>query len=64
MGEIADYYSWGAGAPEPDEYEELTNGRIYADIDGKPACANCNGNNIKTSNKGNLYCADLCWARE
>lgn len=33
MGEIADYYSWGGGAPEPDDLEVETDGRIYEGVE-------------------------------
>lgn len=64
MGEIADYYSWGGGAPEPDDLEVETDGRIYEGVELKPTCANCGSTNIKTSSAGNKYCADLCWVEE
>ncbi len=47
-----------------DELGQETSGRLYEGEDGKPTCANCDSTNIKTSSKGNLYCADLCWAKE
>lgn len=64
MGEIADYYSIGGGAPEPDDLELKTEGRIYRGENNKPTCANCESTNIKTSNKGNMYCGDICWTKE
>jgi hypothetical protein len=61
MGEIADYYSWGGGAPEPDDLELETNGRIYEGAGLVPTCVNCGSTNIKVSAAGNHYCAELCW---
>lgn len=61
MGDMADDIMRGS---EPDWLEEKTNGRIYEAPNGKPTCANCESENIKTSKAGNLYCADLCWAKE
>lgn len=61
MGDIADFYSWGGGAPGPDDLEIETDTRIYKGSGGKPTCSNCESENIKRSKAGNLYCADLCW---
>lgn len=64
MGDIADYYSPGGGAPEADDLEVKTDGRISEGIGRVPTCENCGSTNIKTSQKGNLYCADLCWVEK
>ncbi len=64
MGEIADYYSWGGGAPEPDDLEIETDNRIYSGPGNEPTCTNCDSTNIKTSAAGNKYCGDLCWVEK
>ena len=62
MGEIADEIIKGPSPEDLDDLEQMTDGRIYRNNEGKPECNNCGSTNVKTSSKGNLYCADLCWA--
>lgn len=37
---------------------------FYVLGNGTKICSNCGSKNIKTSTKGNEYCADLCWLKE
>ena len=37
---------------------------IWQNEKGEDVCMNCDSTNIKVSQKGNKYCADLCWVEE
>lgn len=38
--------------------------RFHVLNNGNEICNNCGSQNIKTSTRGNKYCADLCWVEK
>lgn len=48
----------------PDWYMEQEDDRLHVLKNGTTICNNCGSKNIKTSEKDNEYCADLCWVKE
>lgn len=64
MGEIADEIIKGPEPGDLDDLEQITDCRICRNNEDKPECNNCGSTNVKTSSKGNLYCADLCWVSD
>jgi hypothetical protein len=50
----------GFWAEYEDEIDEQFENTIVLG-NGTEICKNCGSKNIKTSCKGNKYCADLCW---
>ena len=58
MADDYDLYDWG----DIEEWRESL--RIDQNDKGEDICAECQSTNIKISQKGNKYCADLCWVEE